>query len=89
MRVQGEIVVRQLDLADLQSVRNFTQAFLAEEKGPDLLILNAGIMACPLSYTKDGFEMQIGARHPHALPHAHMSARGQPGHEDAAGKSLL
>jgi NAD(P)-dependent dehydrogenase (short-subunit alcohol dehydrogenase family) len=60
MRVQGDIVVRQLDLADLQSVQNFSKVFLAEEKGPDLLILNAGIMACPQGYTKDGFEMQIG-----------------------------
>ena len=26
-------------------------------------ILNAGIMMCPLQYTKDGFEMQIGTNH--------------------------
>lgn len=24
---------------------------------------NAGVMACPLSYTKDGFEMQFGTNH--------------------------
>lgn len=59
--VQGAIVVKQLALADLQSIRNFTKGYLAEEKGPDLLILNAGVMACPQAYTKDGFEMQIGA----------------------------
>lgn len=51
----------QLDLADLASVKKFSKAYLAEERGPDLLILNAGVMACPQSYTKDGFEMQIGA----------------------------
>ena len=50
----------QLDLAGLASVKKFTKAYLAEERGPDLLILNAGVMACPQSYTKDGFEMQIG-----------------------------
>ena len=60
MYVQGDIVVKQLDLADLASVDSFAKDFLATEKGPHLLILNAGVMACPLSYTKNGFEMQIG-----------------------------
>ena len=59
--VQGTIIVKQLDLSDLASIRRFTADFLATEEGPDLLILNAGVMACPLGYTKDGFEMQIGA----------------------------
>ena len=58
--MQGNIRVMQLDLADLASVKKFTKAYLADERGPDLLILNAGVMACPQSYTKDGFEMQIG-----------------------------
>ena len=59
----------QLDLADLASIKKFSTAYLAEERGPDLLILNAGVMACPKSYTKDGFEMQIGKAHTmcHAL----------------------
>ncbi|BDA50602.1 Retinol dehydrogenase 14 [Coccomyxa sp. Obi] len=61
--VKGDIIVKQLDLADLQSIRQFSKAFKAEERAPDLLILNAGVMACPLSYTKDGFEMQIGTNH--------------------------
>lgn len=26
-------------------------------------ILNAGVMMCPLQYTTDGFEMQIGTNH--------------------------
>lgn len=39
---QGEVVVKQLDIADLASVRRFAQDFLASEKGPHLLILNAG-----------------------------------------------
>lgn len=64
--MQGDIKVMQLDLADLASIRKFSKAYKAEERGPDLLILNAGVMACPQSYTKDGFEMQIG-RPPVAL----------------------
>ena len=60
---QGAILVKQLDLSDLASVKRFASDFLATEQGqgPDLLILNAGVMGCPLTYTKDGFEMQIGA----------------------------
>ena len=58
--MQGQIKVMQLDLADLASVKKFSKAYRAEERGPDLLILNAGVMACPQTYTKDGFEMQIG-----------------------------
>ncbi len=29
----------------------------------DILINNAGIMACPKAYTKDGLESQIGVNH--------------------------
>ena len=50
-----------LDLSNLASVRAF-----AEEWGDDplhILINNAGVMACPQSYTADDLEMQIGANH--------------------------
>jgi NAD(P)-dependent dehydrogenase (short-subunit alcohol dehydrogenase family) len=40
--VQGDLVVKQLDLADLASVRTFAKDVLATEKRIDLLILNAG-----------------------------------------------
>lgn len=29
----------------------------------NILICNAGVMACPKMYTSDGFEMQIGVNH--------------------------
>ncbi|HEY1878996.1 MAG TPA: oxidoreductase [Caulobacteraceae bacterium] len=50
-----------LDLSDLASVR----AFAAEwGRAPlHILINNAGVMACPQSYTADGLEMQIGTNH--------------------------
>lgn len=53
----------ELDLADLSSVRRGAKA--AAERLPriDLLINNAGIMACPLARTADGFEMQLGTNH--------------------------
>ncbi|WP_067670058.1 oxidoreductase [Nocardia miyunensis] len=51
--------VRRLDLADLDSVREF-----AESVGPtDVLINNAGVMALPLRRTAQGFEMQVGTNH--------------------------
>ena len=52
-----------LDLASLESVRNFSKEFLAKYDRLDILINNAGIMACPFAKTKDGFEMQIGCNH--------------------------
>ncbi|MET9266726.1 oxidoreductase [Amycolatopsis sp. NPDC004079] len=56
----GAVEVRQVDLADLASVR----AFGAEFTEPiDLLINNAGIMIPPLARTADGFESQFGTNH--------------------------
>lgn len=58
-----DVHFRPLDLASLKSVRSFAESFLAEEKRLDILINNAGIMACPKYFTEDGFEMQIGVNH--------------------------
>ncbi|MFI6997493.1 oxidoreductase [Nocardia sp. NPDC050175] len=52
-------VVRQLDLADLASVRAFAEA----TDRADVLINNAGVMALPELRTADGFEMQVGTNH--------------------------
>ncbi len=59
--------VAQLDLADLSSVARF-EGRLAKEPRLDALICNAGVMMCPFSHTKDGFEMQIGTNHFGASP---------------------
>ncbi|WP_209325677.1 oxidoreductase [Brevibacterium renqingii] len=56
----GSVEVRELDLADLGSVRSFAAGL----GGPiDVLINNAGIMTPPLSWTVDGFESQFGTNH--------------------------
>ena len=60
--MQGQILVAQLDLADLHSVANLAE-MLNQEARIDSLICNAAIMSCPLSYTKQGFECQIGTNH--------------------------
>jgi NAD(P)-dependent dehydrogenase (short-subunit alcohol dehydrogenase family) len=59
----GEVEVRELDLADLSSVRAFAEAFAADHEQLDLLINNAGVMAPPRRLTKDGFESQFGTNH--------------------------
>jgi NAD(P)-dependent dehydrogenase (short-subunit alcohol dehydrogenase family) len=55
----GQVEVRQLDLQDLSSVRQFADGI---DKA-DVLINNAGIMATPYALTVDGFESQIGTNH--------------------------
>jgi NAD(P)-dependent dehydrogenase (short-subunit alcohol dehydrogenase family) len=50
-----------LDLADLESVRDFVGRL--SEEHVDLLINNAGVMAPPRRLTADGFESQFGTNH--------------------------
>jgi NAD(P)-dependent dehydrogenase (short-subunit alcohol dehydrogenase family) len=50
-----------VDLADLSSVAAFTRAW--GDRPLHILVNNAGVMACPLSYTADDLEMQIGTNH--------------------------
>ncbi|XP_012582814.1 PREDICTED: retinol dehydrogenase 14, partial [Condylura cristata] len=59
----GELIVKELDLASLRSVRAFCQEMLQEEDRLDVLINNAGIFQCPYMKTEDGFEMQFGVNH--------------------------
>lgn len=59
----AEVVVMPLDLADLDSVREFAQSFTARFDRLDLLINNAGVMMPPASTTKQGFELQFGVNH--------------------------
>ncbi|HEY5681778.1 MAG TPA: SDR family NAD(P)-dependent oxidoreductase [Pseudomonadales bacterium] len=55
--------VRGLELADLASVRAFAAGYLADHDKLDLLINNAGVMACPLTRTPAGWEMQFATNH--------------------------
>ena len=52
-----------VDLADLSSIRSYAEEYLQEDAPIDVLINNAGVMACPFMTTKDGFEMQFGTNH--------------------------
>ena len=53
--------VELVDLSDFASIRAFGQRWGA--KPLNILINNAGVMACPQTYTADDLEMQIGTNH--------------------------
>ncbi|ANB14388.1 Env9p [Sugiyamaella lignohabitans] len=52
-----------LDLSSFKSVRKAAEEVNAYAEDIDVLINNAGVMACPYSKTEDGFEMQFGTNH--------------------------
>ncbi|KAM4723780.1 retinol dehydrogenase 14a [Anableps anableps] len=58
-----QVMVKQLDLASLRSVRSFCEDIIKEEPRIDVLINNAGVYQCPYTKTEDGFEMQFGVNH--------------------------
>ncbi|MGH3955053.1 oxidoreductase [Mycobacteroides salmoniphilum] len=57
--ITGSTEVRQVDVANLASVR----AFADTVEAADILVNNAGIMMVPQAKTVDGFESQIGTNH--------------------------
>ncbi len=59
----GSFDLIELDLASLASVRACADALIAKSDRFDLVIANAGVMACPKSETADGFETQFGTNH--------------------------
>ena len=52
-----------VDLGDLATIRSFADAYLESHEAIDVLINNAGVMACPFGHTVDGFETQFGTNH--------------------------
>ena len=52
-----------LDLASLQSVRGFADAFRQGHDRLDVLVNNAGVMVAPYGTTDDGFEVHLGTNH--------------------------
>jgi len=59
----GSLELIELDLASLASVRACADGLLAAGKPFDVIIANAGVMACPKGTTADGFETQFGTNH--------------------------
>ncbi len=61
--VEGAVQTVSMDLADLSSVRSFAHEMNGQLKQLDLLINNAGIMACPKEQVGPGWESQFGVNH--------------------------
>ena len=57
------VVFAELDLASLQSVRDFSAKILKEEGQIDILINNAAVFLPPYTMTRDGFELQFGVNY--------------------------
>jgi NAD(P)-dependent dehydrogenase (short-subunit alcohol dehydrogenase family) len=57
----GKVSWSMLDLSSFKSIRAFAERW--GDRPLNILINNAGVMACPLAYTEDGLEMQIGTNH--------------------------
>jgi len=71
----ADLSTHQLDLSDLASVERFAAEAADQFDRIDVLMNNAGVMACPLTRTADGFEMQFGTNH---LGHFALTARLLP-----------
>ena len=56
-------VLLDMDLGSLASVRKTAETFLQHSQQLNILICNAGVMACPEGKTVDGFETQLGVNH--------------------------
>ena len=52
-----------LELGSLKKIEASAKEFLDRYDSLDLLINNAGVMACPFDKTEDGFELQFGSNH--------------------------
>ncbi len=59
----AKVRVMELDLANLESVKNFAREFTSAFPTLNILINNAGVMIPPFTQTADGFELQMGTNH--------------------------
>lgn len=88
--VAGTAEVRQLDLADLDSVAIFakelTEQLASDRRLLNALVCNAGVMGGPLLFTAQGFERQVGTNH---LGHAALVSALWPALHDAGGRVVL
>ena len=58
-----DIELVEVDLSSLASVRKAADGVVAQGRKFDVIIGNAGVMACPQGKTADGFETQFGTNH--------------------------
>jgi NAD(P)-dependent dehydrogenase (short-subunit alcohol dehydrogenase family) len=80
------VEVEELELGSLASIRAFAERFLARHDALQILVNNAGVMACPFEKTSDGFELQFGTNH---LGHLLMTALIAPALLNAASARVV
>jgi len=61
--IEGELEIDDMDLADLASVRRYCERVVSGEDRLDLLINNAGVMACPEQRAGNNWEYQFATNH--------------------------
>lgn len=61
--IGGEVIVDAMDLGDLDSVRSYAESIAQREASLDLLINNAGIMACAEIKIGNNWECQFAVNH--------------------------
>src|SRR5262249_9791918 len=81
-----KIELAALDLLDPASIDAFAESFLAGDRPLDLLINNAGIMACPQACDLRGNESQFSANH---LGHFRLTLRLWPALVRASGARVV
>tara|TARA_Y100001968_G_scaffold30977_1_gene23849 strand:- start:6039 stop:6932 length:894 start_codon:yes stop_codon:yes gene_type:complete len=59
----GKIELFELDLSDIKNVESFAESIKNKFNSLDVLINNAGIMAPPKTFSKQGFEIQFAVNH--------------------------
>lgn len=84
--IAGEIEIAAMDLADLASIEKFTREYDETGRGLDILINNAGIMACPYGRVGPDWERQFGTNH---LGHMAMSLALAPAMQRTEGARLV
>ncbi|MGK5553590.1 SDR family NAD(P)-dependent oxidoreductase [Actinomadura kijaniata] len=63
LRGVDRVEVDELELADLESVRRFGERVAGSGRAVDLVIANAGIMACPETRVGPGWEAHLAVNH--------------------------
>ena len=63
LKTSGRLELVEMDLASLRSVSACADMLIARGESIDLVICNAGVMACPEGKTEDGLETQFATNH--------------------------
>ena len=85
-QISGDIEIAAMDLAEIDSVRKFADDYAGTGRQLDILINNAGIMACAEARVGPGWERQFGVNH---LGHMALSVGLLPALQKANGARLV